>query len=189
MRLRILLVGFLLFLISFSFGIGAMYYESPRLMVDESFSLRRGATISFDLHPSPGGSVRYDVSCRSEGPLAVTLSFLDEGGGLLSRVELSGNGSLQSEDSKRFVSGPSEVALRLLLAEEASCRLRLYYPSFDERILLLMVLIQLITSLLAISIIVSYYLGIRGRGRSRIEPQGVEDCQMIIHRNPEVPSE
>jgi len=172
MRLGILLVGIFLFIISFFVGIGAMYYESPKLMVDESFSLKHEVLRSFNLSPPPASSLRYDISCQSAGPLAVMLSFLDERGSVLSSVELSGNRSIRSENRENFVNGPSEVALKLSLANEASCHLRIYYSSFDEGALLLMVAIQLLTSLLAISLIVSSYLEFRRKApKTRGESQ------------------
>lgn len=166
MRASVFLAGILLFLMSFILGVGAMYYESPRLMLDESFSLKRGASRSFALVPPPTSSLYYNISCRSSGPLELTLSFLDEGREVLSRVDLSGEGNVRSEDREYFTRRPSEVSIMLQRADEASCRLRIRYASFDDRLLLTMIAAQLLTSLLAISFVLSCYLRSRGRGAS-----------------------
>ncbi|MEM2219568.1 MAG: hypothetical protein QXU50_05595 [Candidatus Korarchaeum sp.] len=165
--MRVLPIGILLFLISFLMGIGAMYYESPRLMLDESFSLKHGVSRSFALVPPPTSSLHYNISCQSSKPLEVTLSFLDEEGCVLSRVNLSGEGLISSEDREYFVRGPSEVSLTLWQTDEASCHLRIHYASFDDRLLLTMVVIQLLTSVLAISLISSHYMMSRRAKPSR----------------------
>ncbi len=156
MSLKLLLMGILLFLISFLMGIGAMYYESPRLVVNESFRLERNTSKSFTLSPPPT-SLHYDISCQSPKPLGVTLSFLDEEGSVISTVDLTGNGSARLEDHEHFARRPIEVSIASH-TDEVRCHLMILYASFDEGILLLMVTIQLLTSLLAISLLFSYYL-------------------------------
>lgn len=168
MKGKPLILGIFFFLLSFSLGIGAMYYKAPKLVMDEEFSLKRGTLKSFSLFPPPMNALYYNLSCSSDGSMEVLVSFLDDRSEVIAAFNLTGNKRIDSGDYEYFSQGPHEVSLSLLHADEASCRLKLYYPSFDEKTLLLLVIAQLITSLIAISLIFSYYLKVKGR-RSGLE--------------------
>ncbi|MCS7102483.1 MAG: hypothetical protein NZ992_01215 [Candidatus Korarchaeum sp.] len=133
-------------------------------MLNENFSSECDAPKSFSLIPPPTSSLHYNISCKSSGPLELALIFLDEEGGVLSKVNLSGEGNIRSEDHEYFTKGPREVCLTLRQTDEASCRLRIHYAHFDNRLLLTMIAVQLLTSALAISLISSCYLMSRRSG-------------------------
>lgn len=164
MKAKPLLLGLIFFMISFFLGVGAMYYKSPKLMMDEEFSLKRGSLKVFSISPPPMNALYYNISCSSAEPLEVSMSFLNRESDVITVVKFTGDGRINSGDYRYFTEEPCNVSLSLLRANEASCHLKLYYPSFNEEALLLMVIAQLITSLLAISLIFSYYLKMR-RGK------------------------
>jgi hypothetical protein len=158
--MRALIIGIILFIISFSIGIGAMYYEAPKLMLDEEFSLKREAITSFPIEETPL-KVYYNITCESEGALNISMGFLSGEGGSLGNLTFSGNKKISSSGYEYLPEASREVRLTLTGGDHATCCLKLYYSQFDEMTLLLMVSTQIVTSMLAISLILSYYLKLR----------------------------
>jgi hypothetical protein len=158
--MRALIIGIILFIISFSIGIGAMYYEAPKLMLDEEFSLEREAITSFPIEETPL-KVYYNITCESEGALKISMGFLSGEGGSLGNLTFSGNKKISSSGYEYLPEESREVRLTLTEGDHATCCLKLYYSQFDEMTLLLMVSTQIVTSMLAISLILSYYLKLR----------------------------
>jgi len=158
--MRVLIVGILFFLISFSIGIGAMYYEAPKLMFDEEFSLEREAIASFPIEET-SLKVYYNITCKSERALNISMGFFNEEGYPLGNLTFSGNENISSSGYEYLPEASREVRLILTEGDHAICCLKLYYSRLDERTLLLMVSMQLLTSMLAISLILSYYLKLR----------------------------
>jgi hypothetical protein len=166
--MRALIIGIILFLISFSIGIGAMYYEAPKLMLDEEFSLEREAITSFPIEET-SLKVYYNITCKSERALNISMGFFNEEGGSLGNLTFSGNKKISSSGYEYLPEASREVRLTLTEGDHATCCLKLYYSQFDEMTLLLMVSMQLLTSMLAISLILSYYLKLR-RGHGSKSP-------------------
>jgi hypothetical protein len=137
-------------------------------MLDEEFSLEREAITSFpDRGDIAQGLLQHN--CKSERALNISMGFFNEEGGSLGNLTFSGNKKISSSGYEYLPEASREVRLTLTEGDHATCCLKLYYSQFDEMTLLLMVSMQLLTSMLAISLILSYYLKLR-RGHGSKSP-------------------
>jgi hypothetical protein len=153
------ILGFLFFLLSFLVGLSGIYYKSPRLVLEKDISLAYGSSELLTLASPVSAKIYYKISCKPS--LSTILSFLDKNGSLISSVNLSKEGAA---DYILLAREPANVMLKLNEGNSTTCHLKLYYSRFSETLLFLIVIVQFVTCILAISLILSCYIKLRSVG-------------------------
>ena len=151
------ILSLLFFLISFLTGLNSMYYKSPKLVFEDDVFLVRGNPKFLTLPAPVSTKIYYKISCTFSDPSNVSLSFLDKNSNMISSMNFSSKENA-IEGCRTFPDEPARIMLNLDGGNKAFCNLKLYYSQFDEFLLFSMIIVQLISCVLAISLIFSWYV-------------------------------
>ncbi|HDI73906.1 MAG TPA: hypothetical protein ENF57_02720 [Candidatus Korarchaeota archaeon] len=153
------LMGIAFFILSFALGFRAMYYKNPHVMLDETLNLYPRVPVVLNLTSPVSPKVYYNISCSSSGPISLNMTFLDEKGASMRNLEFRGeNGSIDTYGLEILGSPPCSMMLNLTRGNAVTCNLKLHYSSVDTGFLTLLTVLQLLSSLIAVSLVASWFI-------------------------------
>ncbi len=154
---RLALMGLLFFSISFVLGVGTLYYKSALTQSARKIEVSVGEPVMWLFEHPTSPRVYYNISCSSSGPFKMILRFLDANRKNLGRLNVEGNPATSVQGEKLLDCPSYGMILDLVKGNSTVCVVELSYYSADLRILALLLAVQLVTSLIAVSLAIVWF--------------------------------
>ncbi len=154
---RLVLLGLLFFSISFVLGVGTLYYRSALTQSSRTIRLSVGEPVTWTFRGPTSPRVYYNISCTSSGPFRMVLRFLDVNRNNVGRLDVEGSPSTSVQGEKLLDCPSYGITLDLIKGNVTTCTVVLSYYSADLQILTMLLVAQLITSLVAVSLAILWF--------------------------------
>ncbi len=154
---RLVTLGLLFFFISFVLGVGALYYRSALAQSSRTVRLSVNEPVTWIFERPTSPRIYYNISCSSSGSFRVIMRFLDANRRDTGLLNVEG-GPMATVNGEKLLDCPSYgMTLNLVKGNITTCVVELSYYSADIQILSLLLVAQLITSLIAVSLAILWF--------------------------------
>ncbi len=155
---KLALYGVLFFLLSFVLGVSAMYYALKRAFYNKVVYLSKDSPIITLPIPSACLRFHYNISCTSSSPFEVHMRLFNKNRTSLGLLSIEGNLSTFSSGDRILDAPCDNIRFVLMRGRSIHCRLMFSYYKNNLEVLAFLVIFQLIASLIAVSLAISWFV-------------------------------